>query len=95
MINRRLHTACPTCPSLDLPRISPLVVDQPRIIIAFVEVFENGGKDFGLFVWEGDAFARRFHELASAGGLEEGRYTEDVFVSGEEALFAADDEGNY
>jgi hypothetical protein len=70
-------------------------MDQPRVIIAFVEIFEDRGEDFGFFVGEGDSFACRFHELASAGCLEEWWYAEDVFMRGEKSLFAADDEGNY
>jgi hypothetical protein len=70
-------------------------MDQPRIIIAFVEIFKDGGEDFGFFVREGDSFVCRFHELASAGCLEEWRYAEDVFMCGEESLFATDDESDY
>ena len=36
-----------------------------------------------------------FAELAAASGSEEGGEAEDVFVGGEEALFAADDDGDY
>ena len=95
MINRRLDSSCSATASLDLPRVSPLIMDQPRIIIAFVEIFEDGREDLGFFVWEGDSFVRRFEELASAGCLEKWRDAEDVFVCGEETLFTTDDKGDY
>lgn len=93
MIHRALHTACATLPGLQLPRVLPLIVDEARVVVAFVEILEDRGEDLGLFVRQRDALRRCFHELSAAGGLEEGRYAEDVFVGGEEPLFAADDEG--
>lgn len=67
-------------------------MDQPRIVVAFVEVFEDGGKDLGFFVGKGDSLACCFEELASAGRLKERRDAEDVFVSGEKSLFSSDNE---
>ena len=68
---------------------------EPRIVVAFIEVFKDRGEDLGFFVRQRDAFGGCFHELSAAGGLEEGRDAEDIFVSGEETLFAADDESDY
>lgn len=64
------------------------------MVVAFVEVFEDGGEDFRELVGEGDAFGGRFEELAAADGGEEGGGGEDVFVGGEEALLDADAEGD-
>jgi hypothetical protein len=93
MIHRALHASSAALATLKLPRIPPLIMDQPRIVVAFVEVFEDGGEDLGFFVWEGDSLACCFEELASAGCLEEWRVAELVFVGGEQSLFSADDEG--
>lgn len=41
----------------ELPCLSPAVVSQARVVVALVEVLEDAGEDFGLFVWEVDAFA--------------------------------------
>jgi hypothetical protein len=68
-------------------------MDQPRIVIAFIEVFKDGGEDLGLLVRKGDSLACCFEELASAGCLEEWRVAEDVFVGGEKSLFSSDNEG--
>jgi len=39
-----------------LPCVSTLVVQQTGVVVAFVEVFEDGGEDFGELFWEGDSF---------------------------------------
>jgi hypothetical protein len=66
-------------------------MDQPGIIIPFVEILEDGGEDFGLFVWKGDLLVVRPHELPSAGSLKEGREAENVFVSSKEPLLSPND----
>ena len=79
----------------------PLVLDQSRVVVALVEVLQNGGEDLGFLIGECDASGgcggrgRRALDVVatSKGGLEEGGCAEDVFVGGEEALFGADDEG--
>ena len=70
-------------------------MDQPGIVIPFVEVFEDGGEDFRLFVRKIDLLALGLVELPSAGRLEKRREAEDIFVSGEEALLSSDDERDY
>lgn len=69
-----------------LPSIPPLVVQQARVVVAFVEVFEDGGKDLGDFFGEVDSLGCGLEELTAADGGEEGGGGEDVFVCGEEAL---------
>ena len=86
----RLSIAC-----LQLPCVATLVVHELRVVIAFVEIFEDAGEDLRFFVWEGDSFGGRTEELATAGSREEGREAEHVFMCCEESLFAADDEGDY
>ena len=71
-----------------------LVVEEAWVVIAFVEVFEDGGEDLGGFFGEGDAFGGRFEELRATDGGEERGEGEDVFVGGEEALFGADAESD-
>ena len=78
----------------ELPGVSALVVQEAGIVVAFVEVFEDGGEDFGKLFGEVDAFGGGFEELAAADGGEEGAVGEDVFVGGEEALLGSDAEGD-
>ena len=67
---------------------------ETGIIVAFVEVFENGGEDLGEFFGEVDSFCGGFEELAAANGGEEGGMGKNIFVGGEEALFGADADGD-
>lgn len=92
--NGRFHASGPAVGSLQLPPILPLVVDQPRIIVSFVEVFEDGGEDLGFFVGEVDLLVLGFQELASTGSLKERRKAEYVFVCSKEPLFSTNDEGD-
>ena len=70
MVHRRFRTAFRRC--FELPRVSPLVVQQARVVVAFVEVFEDGGEDLGELFGQVDSFGRGFEVLASADGGEEG-----------------------
>lgn len=83
---------------LELPGLGSAVVSEARVVVAFVEVFQDAGEDFGLFVWEVDALAWGLEGGSWAGcggacglgfavGGEEGGCAEDGFVGGEEALF--------
>ena len=69
-------------------------MQEAWVVIAFVEVFEDGGEDLRGFVREGDAFGDGFEELGADYGGEEGGEGEDIFVGGEEALFGTDAEGH-
>ena len=62
-------------------------------VVAFVEVFEDGGEDLGDFFGEGDALGRRFEEAGFESCVEEGGGEEDGFVGCEEAAGGADGEG--
>ena len=75
-----------------LPGVFTLVVEETGVVVAFVEVFEDGGEDLGDFFGEGDSFGGRLEELAADDCGEEGGSGEDVFMGGEEPLFGADAE---
>ncbi len=76
-----------------LPCVATFVVEQTGVVVAFVEVFEDGGEDFGELFWEGDSLRGGFEELATADRGEEGGGGEDVFVSCEQALLRTDAKG--
>ena len=78
----------------ELPGIFTLVVQETGVVVAFVEVFEDGGEDLGDLFGEGDSFGGGLEELAADNGGEEGGGGEDVFVGGKEALFGTDAEGD-
>jgi hypothetical protein len=67
-------------------------VQQPRVIVPFVEVFENGGEDLGDLLRQVDPLRTRFEELATADGGEEWGCGKDVFVGGEGPLLRSDAE---
>ena len=69
-------------------------MEEAWVVIAFVEVFEDGGKDFGNLFGEAHPFGRGLEELAAADGCKEGRGGEDVFVGCEEALLRANAESD-
>ena len=93
MVDRRFCAIVVACGIFQLPGVLALVVLQARVVVAFVEVFEDGGEDLGGFFGEVDPVGGRFEELAASDGGEEGRGGEDGGVRGEEALFGADAEG--
>jgi hypothetical protein len=96
MVDGRVRSAFGAVRStiLKLPGILSLIVEQPWVVITFVEVFQDTGEDFGLLFGQVDAFGIRLEELAAAGGFEERRLAKDVFVSGKETLFRTDTDGN-
>lgn len=79
---------------LNLPRVASLVVHQTRVVVTLVEILEHRAKDLGLLVGKGDALGGGVHVPVSKSVAEEGAATEDVFVSGKEALFSTDDESD-
>lgn len=78
----------------ELPGVLALVVQEAGVVVAFVEVFEDGGEDFWELFGQVDSFGGGLEELAAADGGEEGGVGEDVFVGCEEALLGADAEGD-
>ena len=75
---------------LEGPRVALLAELETGVVVALVQVLENGRKDLGLLVGQVDALVGGLEELAAAGCLEPGRVRQDVLVGGEEALLVAD-----
>lgn len=69
-------------------------MQKAGVVVAFVEVFEDGGEDFGELFGQVDSFGGGLEELAAADGGEEGGVGEDVFVGCEEPLLGAHAEGD-
>lgn len=79
---------------IEEPARSLLVVCNLGRVVAFIQELEHSREDFGLFVRQVDAFARRFEKLRPAGLSEVGRFGEDVFVGCEEAGGGPDGDGD-
>ncbi len=58
---------------LEFPRVPPFVVDQPGVVIPFVEKLEHGGEDLRKLVGQVDPFGPRLKELPPTEGGEERR----------------------
>lgn len=79
---------------LEVPRVAALVVHQPRVVVALVQVLEDRREDLRLVVGQVDALARSgFRVLVGQCLLKPWRCAEHVFVGREDALVSADDEG--
>lgn len=74
---------------LELPRVAVPVVHQAGIVIALVEILEDGRKDLGLLVREGDSLVHDIQGFPLARRLEKGRLAEDILVRGKEPSLAA------
>lgn len=92
MINRRLGSPVRDG-RLQLPRVAPLAVHEPRVVVALVEELEDGRKNLRLLVRQRDASGVAVGDILVEGRLEEGGEAEGGFVGGEEAVFFSDDEG--
>ncbi len=77
---------------LKLPVIPLLVELEFRSVVSFVEILENAGEDFRLFVRKVDPTSRGLEELASTETLEVRRVAQDVLMGSEETLLTADTE---
>lgn len=74
MEDRRLDVASATivvCCLFELPSVSALVMEKARVVISFIEVFQDGGKDLGKFFRKVDTFCGCFEKLTTADGSEE------------------------
>lgn len=78
----------------EFPSVATFVVQKAGVVVAFVEVLEDGGKDLGELFRKIDSFRARLEELASTDGGEERGVREDIFVGGEETLFGTDADGD-
>lgn len=65
---------------------------ESRVVIALVEVFQNGTEDLRLFVGKGNALRGGIHVTVAEGMGEKRAVAEDFLVGGEQALFSTDDE---
>lgn len=85
---------------LQLPRVAPLAVHKPRVVVALVEVLEHRREDLGRLVGQGEAAALGHGAVGVVLLLvqqdvgEVGGTGEDVLVGGKDALVGADDEGD-
>jgi conjugal transfer/entry exclusion protein len=60
---------------LNLPRVPLLIVDQARVIVAFVEEFQDRREYLGFFVGECDPLVVGVRHVSCQDTVEEGRYT--------------------
>ncbi len=67
---------------LELPRVSVLVVQQARVVVALVEVLEDGAEDLRFLVRQRDPLALRLEVVAGQDLLEEGSLGQHVLVRG-------------
>ena len=70
-------------------------MEELRVVVTLVEVFEDRGEDLWDLFGEGDSFGVGFEELATSDGGEEGRGIKDALVGSEEAGGVANGEGDY
>jgi len=71
---------------LEIPAFPFAVILHARIIIAFVEILEDGREDFWILVCKVDPLVGSRKELITAGGLKERRVAQNVFMCGEQTL---------
>ena len=71
------------------PGITSFVVQQPRVIVALVEILQDAGKDLWLLIRQSYPFCMGFEELSSAAGGKEWRDTKHVFMGREQTLLPA------
>ena len=75
---------------LKRPRVALPVVQEARVVVAFVEVLEHGGENLGLLVVESDAaLAGGGEELLAARLGEPRRAAQNVLVGREQPLILA------
>jgi len=71
---------------LQSPSVALLVVEEPRVVVSFVKIFEDRGEDLGYFVRQLDPSCEAFVALATESGSKVGRCGEDVLMAGKQAL---------
>lgn len=75
---------------LEMPAVALLVEFETGVVVALVEVFEDRGEDFGLFIREIDTLVGGLVELAGTCGLEVRRVRQDILVCCKETLLGSD-----
>jgi hypothetical protein len=88
----RRRSCCPAI--LEMKRLAALVIFETRIVVAFVEVFEDRGEDSRFFIGKINSLAARLEELIASERGEEGRMGQDILVSSKETLLSADADGD-
>lgn len=78
----------------EFPGILPLIVEELGRVISFVEILEDGGEYFGLFIRQIDSTCGAVIELPFESGPEIGRAAQNVFVAGKESLLWANAKGD-
>jgi hypothetical protein len=78
---------------LELPAVSSFVVFQSRVVVAFVEVFQNTGEDFRLVIRQVNSLVRLI-ELLLAERREEWRMRQDILVGRKKPLLTANAKGD-
>jgi hypothetical protein len=79
---------------LEGPGVALLVELETGVVVALVEVLEDGREDLWLLVGQVYALVGRVEELAAAGCLEPGRVGQDILVCSEEALLVSNGDGD-
>lgn len=77
------------------PAIAFLIVFHTRVVVTLVQVLKDRRKDFRFFVGKVDSLVGGLEELTATGSLKPWRVGKNVFVGGEQSLFAADSDGDY
>jgi hypothetical protein len=84
---------CSVMGVLELPAVSSFVVFQSRVVVAFVEVFQNTGEDFRLVIRQVNSLVRLI-ELLLAERREEWRMRQDILVGRKKPLLTANAKGD-
>jgi hypothetical protein len=81
--------------ALEHPGLAPLVVQQARVVVAFVQILKHAREDLGFFEGEIEApVGGWLEELVLQRRREERRVTQYVFVRGEQALVRSHYDGD-
>jgi hypothetical protein len=88
-VNDGLTSAVVVAAVLEGPVVALLAELETGVVVALVQVLENGRENLGLLVGQVYPLVGRLEELAAAGCLKPGRVGQDVFVCGEEALLVS------
>jgi hypothetical protein len=77
----------------ELPALSTFIELETWIVIAFVQIFENAGKDFWFVVGQIDTLCR-LEKLVAAERSKVWTVAQNIFMSGKESLLTTDAQCN-